>query len=133
MAARGVGFLFDENTPERLVRSLRELGQPAYHVYDVDLKQAPDPAVLQYAGERGWRVVTADQAILRRPHERAILKEFSLGAFFLNDTITGTCKIARTLYRHWPEMKRLAATEPEPFLFLLRETTISRIRRKRLG
>lgn len=133
MAARGVGFLFDENTPERLVRSLRELGQPAYHVYDVDLKQAPDPDVLQYAGERGWRVVTADQAILRRPHERAILKEFSLGAFFLNDTITGTCKIARTLYRHWPEMKRLAATEPEPFLFLLRETTISRIRRKRLG
>jgi hypothetical protein len=133
VAARGVGFLFDENTPERLVRSLRELGQPAYHVYDVDLKQAPDPAVLQYAGERGLRVVTADQAILRRPHERAILKEFSLGAFFLNDTITGTCKIARTLYRHWPEMKRLAATEPDPFLFLLRETTISRIRRKRLG
>ena len=133
MAARGVGFLFDENTPERLVRSLRELGQPAYHVYDVDLKQAPDPVVLQYAGERGWRVVTADRAILRRPHERAILKEFSLGAFFLNDTITGTCKIARTLYRHWPEMKRLAATEPDPFLFLLRETTISRIRRKRLG
>lgn len=133
MAARGVGFLFDENTPERLVRSLRELGQPAYHVYDVDLKQAPDPTVLQYAGERGWRVVTADRAILRRPHERAILKEFSLGAFFLNDTITGTCKIARTLYRHWPEMKRLATTEPEPFLFLLRETTISRIRRKHLG
>lgn len=62
-----------------------------------------------------------------------MLTEFSIGAFFLNDTIAGTCKIARTVYRHWPEMKRLAQTEPRPFLYLIRETTISPIRRKKLG
>lgn len=133
MADSGIVFLFDENSPHRLVRSLRELGEAAYHVYDVGLKQAPDEMVLRYAGERGWCVVSSDRNILQRPHERAVLRELSIGVFFLNDTIAGTCKIARTIYRHWPEMKRLARTEAKPFLYLIRETTISRIRRKKLG
>lgn len=133
MADSGIVFLFDENSPHRLVRSLRKLGEAAFHVYDVGLKQAPDEMVLRYAGERGWCVVSSDRNILHRSHERAVLTEFSIGAFFLNDTIAGTCKIARTVYRHWPEMKRLARAEPKPFLHLIRETTISRIRRKKLG
>jgi hypothetical protein len=132
VAEGGVVFLFDENSPHRLVRSLRELGEAAFHVYDVGLKQAPDEMVLRYAGERGWCIVSSDRKILQRPHERAVLSEFSIGAFFLNDTIAGTCKIARTIYRHWPEMKRIARAEPKPFLHLVRETTISRIRRKKL-
>jgi PIN like domain len=133
VADGGVVFLFDENSPHRLVRSLRELGEAAFHVYDVGLKQAPDEMVLRYAGEREWCVVSSDRNILHRPHERAVLKQFSIGAFFLNDAIAGTCKIARTVYRHWPEMKRIARSEPKPFLYLVRETTISRIRRKKLG
>lgn len=133
MADGGVVFLFDENSPHRLVRSLRELGEAAFHVYDVGLKQAPDEMVLRYAGEREWCIVSSDRNILHRPHERAVLKQFSIGAFFLNDTIAGTCKIARTVYRHWPEMKRIARSEPKPFLHLVRETTLSRIRRKKLG
>jgi hypothetical protein len=133
VAASSVVFLFDENSPHRLVRSLRELGQPAYHVYDVNLKQAPDEIVLQYAGEREWCIVSSDRSILHRPHERAVLKQFSIGAFFLNDTIAGTCRIAQTFYRHWPEMKRLARSEPRPFLYLIRERTVSRMRRKMLG
>ena len=133
MAEGGVVFLFDENSPHRLVRSLRELGEAAYHVYDVGLKQAPDEMVLRYAGERGWCIVSSDRNILHRPHQRAVLAKFSIGAFFLNDTIAGTCKIARTVYRHWPEMKRIARGEPKPFLYLIRERTISRIHRKKLG
>lgn len=133
MAEGGVVFLFDESSPHRLVRSLRELGEAAYHVYDVGLKQAPDEMVLRYAGERGWCIVSSDRNILHRPHERAVLAEFSIGAFFLNDTIAGTCKIARTIYRHWPEMKRIAQGESKPFLYLIREKTVSRIRRKKLG
>lgn len=97
------------------------------------LKQAPDEMVLRYAGERGWCVVSSDRNILHHPHERAVLTDLSIGAFFLNDTIAGTCNIARTVYRHWPEMKRLAWTEPKPLLYLIRETTVSPIRRKKLG
>lgn len=133
MAEGGIVFLFDENSPHRLVRSLRELGEAAFHVYDVGLKQAPDEMVLRYAGQRGWCIVSSDRNILHRPHERAVLSEFSIGAFFLKDTIAGTCKIARTIYRHWPEMKRIAGTEAKPFLYLVRETTLTRIWRKKLG
>lgn len=133
MAEGSVVFLFDENSPHRLVRSLRELGEAAYHVYDVGLKQAPDEMVLRYAGEREWCIVSSDRRILHRPHERAVLAQFSIGAFFLNDTILGTCKIARTVYRHWPEMKRIARSEPRPFVYLFRETTVSRTPRKKLG
>lgn len=129
----GVTFLFDENSPSRLVRSLRELGQEAFHVYDVNLRKAPDEMVLRYAGERGWCMVSSDRRILHRPLERAVLKELGMGAFFLNDTIRGLCKISRTVYRHWPEMKRLAGSERNPFLYLVRETTITPIRRKTLG
>jgi hypothetical protein len=133
VAGGGVVFLFDENSPHRLVRSLRELGEAAFHVYDVGLKQAPDEMVLRYAGERDWCIVSSDRSILHNPHERAVLTQLSIGAFFLNDTIAGTCKIARTIYRHWPEMKRIAGSEPRPFLHLVRETTLSRLRRKKLG
>lgn len=133
MAGSGVVFLFDENSPHRLVRSLRELGEAAFHVYDVGLKQAPDEMVLRYAGERDWCIVSSDRSILHNPHERAVLTQLSIGAFFLNETIAGTCKIARTIYRHWPEMKRIAVSEPKPFLHLIRETTLSRMRRKKLG
>jgi hypothetical protein len=133
VAGGGVVFLFDENSPHRLVRSLRELGEAAFHVYDVGLKQAPDELVLRYAGERHWCIVSSDRSILHNPHERAVLTQLSIGAFFLNDTIAGTCKIARTIYRRWPEMKRIAVSEPKPFLHLVRETTLSRMRRKKLG
>lgn len=133
MASSSVVFLFDENSPHRLARSLRELGQPAFHVYDVNLKQAPDEMVLRYAGEREWCIVSSDRKILHRPHERAVLSQYSIGAFFLNDTISGLCRTSQTLYRHWPEMKRIAASEPKPFLYLIRERTVSRLRRKSLG
>jgi len=89
--------------------------------------------VLRYAGERRWAVVGSDRQILHRPLERAVLREMNVGAFFFNDTIRGLCKISRTVYRHWPEMKRLAGTLERPYLNLIRETTIVPIRRKRLG
>jgi len=126
-------FLFDENAPPRLARSLRELGQNAWHVSDVGLRKAPDRDVLRYAGERGWVMVSSDRMILHRPHERAVLKELNMGAFFFNDGIKGLCKIARTTYRHWPEMKRMAGVLERPFLNLVRETTITPLRRKSLG
>lgn len=129
-----VVFLFDENTPLRLARALREeLGENAYHVLDVLHPRAPDEVILKYAGERGWCLVGRDHAILRRPHERAVLTTHKVGVFFINQTIVDFCQIVRTIIRHWPEMKRLALTESRPFLFLLRETSVRRLSRRRLG
>ena len=129
----GITFLFDENAPPRLARSLRELGQNAVHVNELGLRNATDREVLRYAGERGWVMVSSDRMILHRPHERALLAELNMGAFFLNDGVKGLCKIARTLYRHWPDMKRLASVQERPFLNLVRETSITPLRRRSLG
>jgi hypothetical protein len=133
VAAGGVTFLFDENAPPRLARSLRELGEAAHHVHEVGLRRAPDVDVLRYAGEREWCVVSADRMILRRPHERAVIGEAGVVVFFLNDTIAGLCTISRALHRHWPEMKRLAAAAPRPSLFLVRERGVARLPRRRRG
>jgi hypothetical protein len=134
MAAGGVVFLFDENMPERLAAALREqLGESAFHVSDVPDAGTPDPAVIRHAGERGWCLLGSDRRMLRTPRERAVITELGVGAFFLNDTVSGFCTITRTVIRHWPEMKRIAAQEERPFLYLVKETTLSRLRRRHLG
>lgn len=128
----GVVFLFDENSPQRLARALRkELGENAHHVYDVLHPGAPDEVMLAHAGERGWCVLSRDHMILRRPHERAVLGEMRMGAFFLKETITDFCLIVRTVIRHWPEMKRIARTCERPFIYLVTENGVRPMRGRR--
>lgn len=128
---RSVVFLFDENSPQRLARALRqELGENAYHVYDALHPGMPDEVVLRHAGERGWCVLSRDHRILRRPHERAVLSEMGMGAFFLKETITDFCHIVRTVIRHWPEMKRVARSCERPFIYLVGENGVKPMRRR---
>ena len=130
----GVVFLFDENLPHRLVRALREeLGESAYHVYDVLHPGAPDEMVLRHAGDRGWCTVSSDRRILRTALTRALISQMGIGGFFLNESIQHFCVQVRTIVRHWPEMKRLACTQRKPFLYTLRQTTILRLHRRALG
>lgn len=134
MAPGGVVFLFDENLPRRLVRALREeLGESAFHVCDVLYASAPDEEVLRHAGERAWCTVSSDRRILRRPSERAVIAELGIGAFFLNDSVSGFCSIVRTVLHNWPEMKRIACTQPRPFLYLVRPRNLTPLRKKHLG
>jgi hypothetical protein len=133
VAESRVTFLFDENASVHVAHALRELGQDAVHPYDLGLAGQPDEVVLGYAGERGWCVVSSDVRVLHRAHERALLTEHRMGAFFLNDTIRGLCTLSRTIFRHWPEMKRIAGAQPRPFLYLVQETSVTAMRRKRLG
>jgi hypothetical protein len=134
VAAARVAFLFDANLPPGLVRALREeLGENAYHVGDLLQPGAPDEEVLRYAGERAWCTVSADRHILHRPNERAVISELGIGAFFLNDSVRGFCTIVRTVVHNWPEMKRIAATQRPPFLYLVRPRNLVPVRRKYLG
>lgn len=114
------------------MRSLRELGEAAYHVLDVGLKQAPDAEVLRYAGQQGWSLISADRKILRRPHERAAIGEAGVAVFFLNDTLAGLCDISRAIYRHWPDMKRLGRSEQGPAIYLVGESSVRALRRRHL-
>jgi hypothetical protein len=134
VAAARVAFLFDANTPHRLARALREeLGENAYHVADLLHPRADDEEVLRYAGERAWCTVSTDRRILHRPTDRAVNSELGIGAFFLNDSVKGFCTIVRTVVHNWPEMKRIAATQRGPFLYLVRPRSLVPVRRKHLG
>jgi PIN like domain len=134
VAAARVAFLFDANLPPGLVRALREeLGENAYHVGGLLQPGAPDEEVLRYAGERAWCTVSADRRMLHRPNERAVISELGIGAFFLNDSVKGFCTIVRAVMHNWPEMKRIAATQRPPFLYLVRPRNLVPVRRKHLG
>ena len=134
MVERELVFLFDENFPHRVVRAMREeWDESVVHVYDFWGRKTPDPVVLRFAGERGWIVVSSDRRILKKPQERAVLKELGMGAFFLSDGVAGFCTIVRAVVRNWPEMKRIARTSRRPFLCLVKHASVTPIRKKSLG
>lgn len=130
MAAKGgVTFFFDENMPRRVANALAEqLGESVTHLYDhFGPEGILDPEVLRFVGERGWFLVSRDRKILRRPHERCVIEEMGIGAFFLKDTLNDFCSIVRAIMHNWPEMKRYARTRERPFALLLRERGVVRL------
>lgn len=54
-------FLVDEQLPPALARLLGELGQEAVAVRDVNLREAEDGPIWQYALEHGTVIVTKDE------------------------------------------------------------------------
>ena len=133
---RKLVFLFDENMPQRLANALRGLGENAFHVYDpeINLGSAPDEIVLEHAGRRGWFLIGKDNRILHRPHERAVLRKYDMGAFFLKQSLdTSLCSITQAVFRNWAAIKREAASQKPPFLREIRATSIAPMRRKHLG
>lgn len=129
MAPGGVTFFLDENMPRRLADALREqLGENATHLYDhFGRTGVLDPEVLRFVGERGWALLTRDRKIMRRPHERAVIQEMGIGAFFLKESLNDLCSITRAVMHNWPEMKRQARTRERPFTLLLRERGMVRL------
>lgn len=128
-------FFFDENMPLRLAQALENnLGEKATHLYDYFGRTGVlDPDVLRFVGERGWTLVSRDRGIMRRPHERAVLAQAGVGAFFLNGSLNDFCSIVRATVHNWPEMKRLAGSERRPFVFLVRERGVVPFRRRHVG
>lgn len=130
MAEGRVGFLFDAHLPPGLAEALRVLGEPVEHVNEIFAPATPDETWIRYAGERNRCIVSRDVNITRRPHELAALRASSVGAFFLlpGKRSPRLCQTIQTMIRHWPELKRLAATERRPFQFQIGERRVSRLR-----
>lgn len=124
MAGGGVAFLFDANLSPRLAEALRSLGEQAYHVNDRLGPGAPDELWIEYAGTRGWCIISADLAITRRDHERAALRQHQVGAFFLFPgwkRRPDFCLTVQTIIRHWPAIKRCARERARLFIVGIRE------------
>ena len=122
--------MFDANLPPGLAEALRVLGEPAEHVSDIFAPATPDETWIRYAGERGWCIVSRDVNITRRPYELKALRESEVGAFFLlpGKRSPRLCQTIQTVIRHWPELKRIAATERRPFQYQIGERRVSRMR-----
>lgn len=135
MAARGgVTFFFDENMPRRLAEALQQhLGESVTHLYHhFGATGVLDPEVLRFVGERGGCLVTRDRKIMRRPHERRVIQEMGIGAFFLKDSLDDLCSMTRALIHNWPEMKRCARTRERPFAMLVRERSVVRLENRHI-
>lgn len=130
MAQGRVGFLFDAHIPPGLADALNALGEPVEHVNRVFPPGTADETWIRYAGDRDLCIVTRDRNITRRPHERIALHDAKVGAFFLlsGKRSPRVCQIVQTMIRHWPELKRLAGSEPRPFQFEIGERRVSRLR-----
>jgi predicted nuclease of predicted toxin-antitoxin system len=55
-----VKFLVDENLSPLVATGLRDAGHDAVHARDADLRTASDTAVIEFARENGYVVVSAD-------------------------------------------------------------------------
>ena len=73
-------FLFDENISPAIVRALKELGKPVAYVTDVLPRGTDDLTIFRKLGELEWILVTQDQNIKRKKHEREAMKQAMLGA-----------------------------------------------------
>jgi hypothetical protein len=109
-----------------------QLGERVHHVRDIFEARTPDEVHLAYAGERSWAVICRDHQILKRAHERAILQEHRMVAFFLRDENAEFCWIVRAMIRHWPEIKRLAGAAQGPSLFLIGERRVTPLQKRHL-
>lgn len=118
--------------PRRLANALsQQLGEDVTHLYDhFGPDGILDPDVLRYIASGGWILVSRDRKIMRRRHERVVIEELGMGAFFLKDSLDDFCSIVRAVIRNWPEIKRLSRTRERPFVFLVRENGIVRFQNR---
>lgn len=59
-------LLFDRNLSPRLVRKLADIYPQSLHVREVDLRDAPDVAIWEYAKLRGYAIVSKDSHFQQR-------------------------------------------------------------------
>lgn len=119
--------------PRRLAEGLRDnFGENATHAYHHFGYKVLDPTVLRFIGEKGWFLVSRDRMIMRRAHEHHVLKQMGIGAFFLDSPLDDFCTIVRATIRNWPEMKRLAATQPRPFVYLVKHRSVIPFRNRHI-
>jgi predicted nuclease of predicted toxin-antitoxin system len=111
-------FLFDENISPAIVRALKELGKPVAYITDMLPRGTDDLTIFAKLGQLEWILVTQDQHIKRKKHEREAMKQAKIGAFIFSgraekdiDTMT------ILILKHFRQMENFAGTTKPPFIF----------------
>jgi len=111
-------FLFDENISPAIVRALRELGKPVAYITDILPRGTADLTIFQKLGELGWILVTQDQNIKRKKHERAAMKQAALGAFiFTGRAEKDIDSMTILILKHFQQMQNFESSTRRQFIF----------------
>jgi hypothetical protein len=100
----------------KVAQALRDAGANVVTHDERFAQNALDEDWLPTVGKTGWLVITKDEAITRRPAERAALENSGVGAFIVTaGGITGD-ELAKLLVASLPKMARLATRLGRPFI-----------------
>ena len=105
--------LFDNNLPSKLARTLNFLegdeGISVEHIKEKFSASTPDVDWIKtLANEGDWFIITKDNQIRKKPHERKAWQESHIPIVFLHKTWMAHAfwEIAWRLIRYWPELKK---------------------------
>lgn len=111
-------LFFDENMPPRVADALRALGTvEAWHLTQHLPRGTPDEEVFAFLAGKDWLLVTQDERIRKRPHQRQALLAAGVGAFILTGRADRNVEqTLQFLLSRLDEMRRLAGAA-RPFIF----------------
>ena len=102
--------------------ALRQAGA-AVEIHDDHFRQAaPDVEWLRDVGPRGWIVLTRDDQIRHRFHERTALIQAEVRAFVLTRRSLSGRAMAEAFVRALPAMRRFVARYQAPFIARVTQT-----------
>ena len=100
------------------MRALKELGKSVAYITDILPRGTDDLTIFVKLGQLEWILVTQDQHIKRKKHEREAMKQAKIGAFIFSgraekdiDTMT------ILILKHFRQMENFAGTTKPPFIF----------------
>ena len=79
--ANDLTFFLDENISRRIAQAMTALGHRFEHLLDYFPQGTADVDFLPAIAAKGWILVTQDQRIRSKPHERKALMDAGVGAF----------------------------------------------------
>ena len=92
-------------------------GENVEHLRDNFSPNVKDTTWLKYIGEQKLFLITRDEQIRYRPDEKAALKKYNVGAFFLGGKKKTHWQLVEQLVRNWIRIKEYAEKKHKPFIY----------------
>ena len=114
-------FLFDENIPRQVVKSLQAFNRPGLqftHALDHFPPATPDTDLFGELGRRGWFLVTQDRHMSKNKVERAAILKSGVGVFVLTGSVERSLiQLGSFVLARIEEMMRMAESTRLPFIY----------------
>lgn len=111
-------FVFDENVSPAIVAALKALSFPVVHCTEFLPRGTPDERLFEEIARRGDLLITQDQNMSRKKHQRAVMLSLGLGVFiFTGKASRSNAEFTVLLLQVFSELTHRAATTNRPFVF----------------